>query len=240
VHEAYCLGWLYRLQQISGIYNRCRLKGLNGVSLLFILWAIVAAASFEISIHVLDKVENDFGLSARKRVESWQRLMNLPQEIPETKKLSLVNAFFNQVRFRSDLEHWGKEDYWATPLELLVTNGGDCEDYSIAKYFALRELGVATDRLRITYVKALELNQAHMVLAYYSDADADPLILDNLTGDIRAASERADLYPVYSFNGDGLWLAKQKGLGKRVGESNKLTQWTELNSRISDQMKSSL
>ena len=141
--------------------------------LLVLLWSVVAAAAFEISLQMLERVESEFGSSARKRLESWQRLMNLPADVPEQRKLALVNGFFNQVKFRSDLEHWGKEDYWATPVELLVTNGGDCEDYSIAKYFALRDLGVATDKLRITYVKALELNQAHMVLAYYEQADAN-------------------------------------------------------------------
>jgi len=62
----------------------------------------------------------------------------------------------------------------------LASNGADCEDFSIAKYFALKELGVPIQRLRITYVKAVRLNQAHMVLAYYPEPDAVPLILDNL------------------------------------------------------------
>ncbi|MBK8971611.1 MAG: transglutaminase-like cysteine peptidase [Hahellaceae bacterium] len=204
------------------------------------LWSCVTLAAIEITQQVLQKIEAEFGQSARKRIESWQRLLNIPQDVAENRKLSLVNSFFNQVRFRSDLEHWGKEDYWATPLELLITNGGDCEDYSIAKYFTLRELGVSTEKLRITYVKALELNQAHMVLAYYSEPDAEPLILDNLKSDILPGSQREDLYPIYSFNGDGLWLAKQRGLGKRVGESTKLSQWTELNERLIKQLKDSL
>lgn len=215
------------------------LHGVKAIVCAFVLWSCVAIAAFEITQQSLQKIEAEFGQSARKRVESWQRLLNIPRDIPEARKLTLVNSFFNQVRFRSDLEHWGKEDYWATPLEFLISNGGDCEDYSIAKYFTLRELGVSTDKLRITYVKALELNQAHMVLAYYSEPDADPLILDNLKPDILPGSQREDLFPVYSFNGEGLWLAKQRGLGKRVGASTKLSQWNELNDRLIKQLQDS-
>lgn len=204
--------------------------------MVLLSWVLIAAGSFELSETFLERVEDEHGLSARKRLETWQRLMNVPQEIPELKKLELVNKFFNQARFKSDLEHWGQEDFWATPVELLVTNGGDCEDYSIAKYFALAHLGVDTDKLRITYVKALELNQAHMVLAYYETPDADPLILDNLIKSIRPGSERTDLYPVYSFNGEGLWLAKQRGLGKRVSDTNKLSQWADMNTRLTEQL----
>ncbi|WP_197479414.1 transglutaminase-like cysteine peptidase, partial [Oleiphilus sp. HI0132] len=81
---------------------------------------------------------------------------------------------------------------WATPLEFLATNAGDCEDFSIAKYFTLREMGIPDDMIKITYVKALELNQAHMVLAYYPTPDAEPLILDNLINEIKPAGQRTD------------------------------------------------
>jgi predicted transglutaminase-like cysteine proteinase len=126
-------------------------------------------------------------------------------------------------------------DYWATPTEMLASNGGDCEDYSIAKYFTLLALGVNIDKLRITYVKARNLppaEQAHMVLTYYAKPDAIPLVLDNLVPEIKPASERADLLPVYSFNGDGLWLAKERGSGRVEGGSAKISLWTQLNSRM--------
>ncbi|MBI4206399.1 MAG: transglutaminase-like cysteine peptidase [Betaproteobacteria bacterium] len=107
-----------------------------------------------------------------------------------------------------DIIHWGKEDYWATPIEFLSTNAGDCEDFSIAKYFTLRALGVPDDRLRLTYVKELvQYNQAHMVVAYFPSPDAEPLVLDNINKTIQPASARSDLLPVYSFNGSNLWLA---------------------------------
>jgi predicted transglutaminase-like cysteine proteinase len=133
------------------------------------------------------------------------------------------------------MEHWGKEDYWATPIEMLATSGADCEDFAIGKYFTLVQMGVPIKKLQITYVKARNwnpINQAHMVLAYYSSPEAVPVILDNLIPDIKSASLRKDLTPVYSFNGEGLWLAKERGLGKNVGGSNRIKLWTDLSSRM--------
>ncbi len=117
------------------------------------------------------------------------------------------------------------EDYWATPVEMLASNGGDCEDFSIAKYFSLKELGVPPGSLRITYVRALKFNEAHMVLAYYPTPDADPFILDNLTGKLVRASERDDLEPVYSFNDEDLWTA---GASDFKGKSSQIRLWSEL------------
>ena len=150
----------------------------------------------------------------------------------EKEKLALVNSFINQTRFVDDITHWGKQDYWATPVELLATNGGDCEDFSIAKYFTLREMGVPDERMRITYVKSLKLNQAHMVLTYYPSPDSDPLVLDNLINDVKPASNRSDLLPIYSFNAQDLWLAKERGRGRLVGSSDRISMWLDLLGRI--------
>ncbi len=208
----------------------------NTIILVFSLSVSVLYA-FELSDKLLNFIEDKYGQSARNRLELWERLATTPSQLSTQDKLSQVNRFFNTTNFKSDIQHWGQEDYWATPVELLATNGGDCEDYSIAKYFTLKTMGVPVDKLRITYVKAIRLNQAHMVLAYYETPGAEPLILDNLISDIKPASKRTDLVPVYSFNGDGLWLSKQRGQGKRIGESGKLSRWVDLNTRLLDGLK---
>lgn len=183
---------------------------------------------------VVRSVAKKYGWQARERVLDWQALVEDLQRDSEAVKLERVNEFFNQVRFVPDDKHWGKKDYWATPLELLATDGGDCEDFSIAKYFTLLELGVPEDRLRITYVKALELKQAHMVLTYYKTPSSVPLVLDNLIDDIKKANKRKDLKPVYSFNGNGLWLSvsQGRGSGKRVGGSERISLWKDLTKRM--------
>jgi len=134
------------------------------------------------------------------------------RNLPEQEQLTAVNRFFNQqLDFQDDARIWRQSDYWATPVEALIKAAGDCEDYALAKYFSLRQLGIPSDKLRITYVKALKQNQAHMVLTYYSSPGAEPLVLDNLIGDIRPASQRKDLLPVYAFNADGLYLPGKPG-----------------------------
>ena len=152
--------------------------------------------------------ERQFGKGARARLEGWQafgRETAAPGGQPgEDRLLRAVNRFFNRVPSMTDQAHWGVEDYWATPSESLASNGADCEDYAIAKYFTLKELGVPISRLRLVYAKTSRSREAHLVLAYYPDPGADPLILDNLEGNIQPASDRPDLIPVYTFNDDDL------------------------------------
>lgn len=88
-------------------------------------------------------------------------------------------------------------------------------------------MGVPARQLRIIYVKALQLNQAHMVVARYATPDATPLILDNLKTAVLPATQRNDLLPVYSFNEQGLWIP-QAGKSKRVGDSKRLSRWQDL------------
>ncbi|MGI4849023.1 MAG: transglutaminase-like cysteine peptidase [Janthinobacterium lividum] len=195
-----------------------------------------------ISEKVLAGAERRYGPDARKRLLAWQSLLGSPAaREAELSKLKLVNDFFNQIPFLSDIEHWGKEDYWATPAEMLASNGGDCEDFSIAKYFTLVSLGVPVDKLKITYVRARTNNpvtEAHMVLTYYATASAMPLVLDNLIPDIKPASQRPDLTPVYSFNGAGLWLAKERGDGKPVaGGSSNIGFWRDLKQRMGNEFQ---
>ena len=139
----------------------------------------------------------------------------------------------NRIQFVDDQKHWGEADYWATPAESVASNGGDCEDFTIAKYFLLKELGVPISRLRMTYVKALKLNQAHMVLAYYPRPDADPLVLDNLEETVRPASQRTDLVPVYSFNDEEVWI-EARG---RSGSPRQIRNWNSLLERLDREMR---
>lgn len=191
------------------------------------------SAVLEINAELLAKIENKYGNQASVRIEKWQKLIQTAKGLSDKEKLQRVNDFFNQqIEFVDDSVLWDVNDYWATPLEFLSRGAGDCEDYSIAKYFTLKEMGIPEQKMRITYVKALDLNQAHMVLTYFSSPRAIPLVLDNLIFQIKPANLRHDLLPVYSFNGAGLWLAKSRGSGKRVGGSSRLNMWNKLKHRM--------
>ena len=151
-------------------------------------------------------------------------------------KLAAVNQFFNRrIVFTSDQEVWGQVDYWASPLEMLAKGRGDCEDFVIGKYFSLLVSGVPVQHLRLVYVRATiggagGETVAHMVLAYYATPGAEPLILDNLIGEIRPASRRPDLEPVFSFNGEGLW----QGVGSQSAGDPvaRLSRWREVLAKV--------
>ena len=202
------------------------------LALALTVWAGPPGFSTSISVVLIGQYVSRFGQAAQERLLDWQRFLKArrteAQPEREPALLVTVNRHFNRVRFLSDLEHWGVEDYWATPAEFFATDGGDCEDYSIAKYYALKELGVPIAHLRITYVKSSKLSQAHMVLAYYPTPQAEPLILDNLDDEVRPASQRPDLVPVYSFNDEDVLIA---GRGS-VGSPSQIRLWRELNIRL--------
>ncbi|MBI3919039.1 MAG: transglutaminase-like cysteine peptidase [Betaproteobacteria bacterium] len=206
---------------------------------LLLLVASVVALASEIAVITdvqIAKLAQQFGPIAGERLTGWKEILNSSKAkaLAENDKLSLVNDFMNRTPFIDDIVHWGKADYWATPIEFLSTNGGDCEDFSVAKYFTLRALGVPDDKLRLTYVKELvQYRQAHMVLLFFASPDAEPVVLDNINGTILPASTRTDLLPVYSFNGSALWLAKeQRGRAEQVGSSDRIGHWRDLQARM--------
>lgn len=215
-------------------FRRGRRKSLLAAPLLLVLLVGVLHADWDFNL-ISQRAEKLYGPlgDGKARIDEWQALLERLPTLDEPAQLEAVNRFFNaSLRFRDDIEIWHQNDYWATPVEALRIGAGDCEDFAIAKYFTLREAGVASDKLRITYVKALRLNQAHMVLTYYATPDAMPLVLDNLINVIRPASERSDLLPVYAFNAEGLWLSG-KGGGKQVGDAKRLSRWQELLKKMS-------
>ncbi len=193
---------------------------------------IILHAKINFSEKFLADIENAYGDYARKRLQGWQTMLEENQGQSDLESLEAVILFFNLLQFKSDISHWALNDYWATPIEFLVSGAGDCEDFSIAKYFSLLELGVPDEKLLITYVKAIDINQAHMVLTYYESPQSVPLVLDNLVGEILPASKRDDLVPVYSFNGSGLWQAKQRGIGRQIGEPGEMKNWADLKDRM--------
>lgn len=205
---------------------------LSAIALLLLCAGAFSAGMVDFPPGLLHYITARWGSDAAGRLQSWRAtesegIANRLKAQPELNKeeLQTFNRFWNEVPYYSDQTHWGMEDYWATPVETLASNGADCEDYSIAKYFSLKELGVPLESLRITYVRALNKNEAHMVLAYYPAPDAEPYILDNLNGELVPASERKDLDPVYSFNDEDLWAA---GAASFRGKSSQIRLWSEL------------
>ncbi|QKG28810.1 putative transglutaminase-like cysteine proteinase [Campylobacter sp. RM16187] len=201
----------------------------------FFLFFLFAENEF-IKASTYEKIAKIYGENAKKRVIGLNKLMVSLQNSSEQEKLLKVNDYFNLLTWKEDQDVWGKKDYWATRMEFLGKGAGDCEDFVTAKYFTLKQLGISTEKLYFTYVKAVEYNQAHMVLSYYDTPKSIPLILDNINPKIRVATQRKDLVPVYSFNGDSLFLSKQEGLGQAIPGGNKKQnpKWLNLVDRMKE------
>jgi len=214
-------------------------KSICCIFLCLFAQAVVAWEIEPLSESFYGKINEEYGGNTEQRFRDLQALLLREDKRPLKEELTAVNDFFNQIEWRDDLSHWGKKDYWQTPLETMMSFVGDCEDIAIAKYTTLRMLGVSDDRLALVYVK---INQpptynyvAHMVLAYYESHDADPLILDSIDTRLKSSRQRSDLFSVYEFNTTTLWLTDHHlhKLGKGRS-SSKLSLENELKKRLSD------
>ena len=213
---------------------------MNSLTKLFISVSLLLMMSLAIAtdFNKLANLANErYGEDAKKSIYELQALLIELKSAPEIEKLKRINLFFNdKITFDDDMSVWGVSDYWATPLESIGKKRGDCEDFAIAKYVFLRSLDIPNERLKLTYVRAQiggphsKIFQAHMVLSYYATPTSEPLILDSLISDVREASRRVDLTPIFSFNSEGLWAGTANTAN---GTSlNNLSRWRNVLVRI--------
>jgi len=202
------------------------------------LFSLARAVGFDAN-KLLKSITQRYGAPSEQKFRDWQKLTADMEKIADPdQQVKKVNEFWNRrLQFMEDKDAWGQSDYWATPMESLGHGKGDCEDFAIAKYFTLLAAGMDVSQLRLIYVKAKmggaasNITQAHMVLAFYSDPEAEPEILDNLLGDIRPASRRQDLTPVFSFNSQGIWGGASAGDSSGSTSTKRLSRWEELLAR---------
>jgi predicted transglutaminase-like cysteine proteinase len=108
----------------------------------------------------------------------------------------------NRRHYVSDSRNWGVKDYWATPGEFMARSG-DCEDFAIAKYLSLRQLGWSEDTLRVAVVRDLSLNVNHAVLIVYFDGRT--WLLDNQIRRVVETETVRHYRPVFSINEKYWW-----------------------------------
>lgn len=222
------------------------MRSFGNIQILSLLWATLAVVILfsgitlaEINFSQLQRLaQSRYGDSGLTTVSQWRALLENNKTISEYEKIERVNTFFNQrIRFRDDILTWNENDYWATPLETMGRLQGDCEDFSIAKYVTLQLMGIPIKKLRMTYVRARiggptsKITQAHMVLSYYPEPKSIPILLDNLVTELRPASRRPDLTPVFAFNSEGLWVGGATNPAIN-NPSSRLSRWRDMLSRM--------
>ena len=138
--------------------------------------------------------------------DEWSELISILKEEGPLKKMDAINRHFNQFDYITDMANWQKKDYWAT-LSQFFNRDGDCEDYAIAKYYSLIELGFKPEQMRIVIVEDTNLNIAHAILAVYLNDEI--WVLDNQISKITTESSIIHYDPLYSINESAWWLHKK-------------------------------
>lgn len=121
----------------------------------------------------------------------WERLVSQFRHVDADQLLQRVNQQVNRARYVEDAANWRTRDHWATPQELLE-KGGDCEDYAIAKYLILREVGVSPSHMQIA------VSKTHAVLIVATQRG--PVVLDSSRDRIRSLDARAAKKIVFAVN----------------------------------------
>ncbi len=183
---------------------------------------------------------DEFGSRRVQLSRKWEDMLKEISNLPENKQVLRVNEFLHQhIEYATDIQIWGVEDYWATPLQTLGKGRGDCEDWAILQYFSLRITGIQDQKLRLIYVTAVldtpqgPVTEPHMVLGYYPDPVSEPIILDNLISKVVPASQRTDLTPAFSFNSQGLWVGIQRNA--QAGSTSSLSRWRDVLERVQEE-----
>jgi predicted transglutaminase-like cysteine proteinase len=110
-------------------------------------------------------------------------------------RLGEINRAVNlAIRSVGDAQQYGSADWWAGPIELFQRKAGDCEDYAIAKYVALRRAGVPLENVRLVFVRDLKRQLDHAIVTVLLDSQW--LILDNRTLIMVEAREALNYAPL--------------------------------------------
>ena len=137
-----------------------------------------------------------------KRFKKWIAFLDGLKGKGKVAQVKAVNKYMNKSKYIQDNKNWGVKDYWAAPGEF-INKFGDCEDYSIAKYMALKYLGHDPQKMRIVAVKDMNLKVGHAILAYYTGKKI--LILDNQIKIVADSRKIRHYRPVYSINEKYWW-----------------------------------
>lgn len=185
---------------IDGVFG-AKERPIRGVSLLS-KW-----------VRVLDQtLKADEGLgncgedasAARCHLSDWAEVRSKAAGIIDRHaQMLFVNRELNKQPYILDITNWGVTDYWEIPEEFKRVSG-DCEDYSIAKYLMLRDLGWPEEAMRVAVVHDQNLDIGHAVLLVQSDEES--WVLDNQTRSPLPMQRVLHYVPYYSFNSEMTWL----------------------------------
>jgi predicted transglutaminase-like cysteine proteinase len=182
-------------------------------------WRAVAAASKRdlAAMELCLEQESNCTTEAARELRSFL-LQN--RESDSLSQLQAVNDYFNTWPYRSDLQAYGKADYWASPLTFLE-NAGDCEDYAIVKFVALMLLGFDENKMKLVAVfdEARELPHAVLSISFQGET----YILDSLRDDVAPDRGFRSYRALYSVNFNKGWIHLPRNDGSERAFANRLS-----------------
>lgn len=202
--------------------------------LLICISTFVYSAYLNLEKNDLQNIKNNPNKKAILwRFNKYNKIQKKIQNFSTIKKLNYINSFFNKILPMSDYAKYKTDDYWSTPKEFLIEGRGDCEEYAISKYFALKDTGIDINKLFLSIVKVKGKTNYHMVLLYFKTKESMPLVLDNLSFRVLPFDKRIDLLPKVIFNEKEAYILKDKLIFKKAkidwGKENK---WEDLLKKI--------
>lgn len=204
------------------------------IMLIFILCVSLNAYEFKLTksdIQHINKSKNKSFII--NRLNKYQTLKKKVVNYELIRKLSHINTFINKVLPSHDIKSNNSLDYWATPKEFLIGGHGDCEDYAIAKYFTLLELGIKKEHLYFAVVDVKGRRDSHMILLYLEDKNQTPLVMDNLNFKVVPMTVRKRLIPKFAFNEIDSYQFNHEKFTKKVRINwGKEDKWNKLLYRV--------
>ena len=119
----------------------------------------------------------------------------------EVKELEELNSEVNHlIKYTPDQKLYGTPDHWASYQEISKTLAGDCEDYALLKYWALRKTGVPAEDMHILvfYDQVVRIHHAVLVV--------DGMILENRTDKLIPLERMTDILPNMAINEEEFFI----------------------------------
>lgn len=155
---------------MESIQNKYKEKTTKLISTLFITIPLVSTI---LNAQIYNQIE-DINLS-----KYYLNIKHIKENgSSELNDVFKVNNYVNSFKYKTDMENYGKKEYYASPLEMIKKQSGDCEDYAILKYNILvNEFGLDKNKFKFIFGMIGKNNEPHILLSY-KDNDKE-FYLDN-------------------------------------------------------------
>ncbi len=148
----------------------------------------------------------------RKIVDDWfSQFDSLKHKSIEEKATAVEKAANAYITYASDNDFYQSEEYLASPLETIMNKKGDCEDYAILKYYALRYLGVPAENMYLVFVPQSG-PEGHAILLVNTNGPGqtpDYLDLDNHRDTSLKRGKDLPYKAYYLINETGYWVTPE-------------------------------